>query len=339
MQAEKAADHRSLNRPITGDKRQNNRTDLGCAVQANFTTRPAEPQSPAQPGRHVMHTRHSTPLTLLAGAAFIVGGAMMACEEAPLTPDAPPVAAAPRGACSPWPACKDDDGGDGGGGDGSTPDSAALDLGGDANADGLGDAMITSATQTLNAEKDDADVLLLNDGGGAFSFDADLNFDDTRAAALADLDGTDGTAPGLDHCSAETRGNRTVAEKRIREAIERFTDTSLDHGDVHPKLSVDKNALGIASSEHRISTTWTEPDGTGWSLGVGDVGKTGNPSTVTVVQGTGIDDDPVTVQYAGGAVGMKNMSANPSYAVICPMHADDAVEAAIDRLPQDGGEG
>lgn len=89
----------------------------------------------------------TVPVSVLAAAAFV-----LACEEVPNTPESPPVAQAPPGACSPWPDCKDGDdgGGDGGsftvvfpddlvyGGSGiATTGTGTIDLTGENTADGI----------------------------------------------------------------------------------------------------------------------------------------------------------------------------------------------------------
>lgn len=269
---------------------------------------------------------HSTFPALLAGSAFIAATALGACEEAPVTPEAPPEPAFHH---------KDGHGGGpGGGGDddgGSTADSAALDLGADSNGDGLGDAMSTPEPQVLEVVEDE-DILRLQTGdqpGEEFTFSGAHNFDDTRAAAEDEF--SDGEFSGTDECLVKKKGNKTIDAAKIESAIAKLTDGGQVRDNFN--LRVDKNALGGSSEDHKIFASWAELDGSAWDLNV-------RPAEVALLSGD-IDLD-ATVQYTGGSVGVKMRSSNPSFTVVCPVATEDvngnggvgdAVEAFIDRLP------
>lgn len=269
-----------------------------------------------------MLVRTSRSLVLLAGATLIAWAGMAACDETPFGPDSPP---GPQLHHRPVHA-----GGPGGGDDGSSSDSAALDLGADSNGDGVGDAMLTSETQVLEVVEDQ-DLLRLQTGdqpGEGFTFSGAHDFDDTRAAAEAEF--SDGEFSGTDECVVKKKGNKTIDPAKIDAAIAKLTDPGQERDNFN--LRVDKNALGASSEDHKIFSNWTEPNESTWDLNV-------RPAQVALLSGD-INSD-ATVQYTGGSVGVKMRSSNPSFTVVCPVAtedvngdggAGDAVEAAIDRL-------
>lgn len=199
----------------------------------------------------------------------------------------------------------------GGGGGGGTSGTLTVDATG---------AVVTSGAVVLSVSTDSKRKL----GAGANSVSVAWNFAATQAAALADLDGTDGTPPGLDHCFVDGNRGDPVPEARIRNALSKLVDAAQDRA---LNLSVDKTALGTSSADHNIGGSWQETDGP-YDLGVGTIMKVGDPATVTMVSGS-IDSGTSEIRYSGGSVNVKDRTQSASFSVFCPNL--DVVDVVLTR--------
>lgn len=143
--------------------------------------------------------------------------------------------------------------------------------------------------------------------GGTGSADAVLNFTKTLAAIPLDHP--------LSVCSVSGGRNVTVPLASVQRAVSKLEAESLSGAAL--SLSVDKGALGAASTDHHLGGTWQDNDGL-FDFGVGTSGKLGDPVTVSIASGDDINTGTSHLTYTGGSVIVKDRTSSASFSVVCP---------------------